>query len=1007
MTQNEEYKNLEAEALNAMTTGEAAKAMAVAKLGPKYLPLCPPDHKGVSEQHAKDCSRPGKVPRIANWQLKATDDPSELEKHYNIRPESNLGMTLGGRVGVVGFDADGEYGSRKMEELFGGNIPDTWQFSTPGGGMRYLFRAPKGQKLRKYTDASPDGGHEELAFLADGQMTVIPPSRHQNGGQYLWLPGRGPRDISLADLPDKVLKKMQPSRAAEALFLDSEEGTLDDNESLQSIIEPKPKRIFGAILGKHSPDVPAITDPGLKMLTSKCKVIREFTIEQAGKGCSEKSWHLVTSLLACSGHADAAREFSQLSSKHDNRSDQRIQQMESERENATYGPTRCTTLGCTGDQIARCHGSVNTDMGTGEITNSPAAFLRKAQAKGAKNRSTIIEEKAALLPSCYEVGNYNLCLVQTNKEGERIDVPQANFFAWISKDVVKDDGAEQRRFYEIEGVILSSGKRLPPILVQASEYESMKWLSQWGPVPNIQPGNKARDTVRHAIQSTAAASTQERIFAHLGWIKFEGNWIYLHAGGAVGANNVKVELDSRLKNYVLPDFPSDRKATMQTSLKLLDVAPLRVTLVLWALVFLSPLCEWLRWLFLEPKFLVWLHGESGARKTTLAKLFLCHFGNHLEHPTASFKDTANSLEKRMFDTKDSLILIDDYHPSSSPKDAKAMTQLLQTIIRTVGDRNGRGRMRQDTSLRLDYPPRGMALGTGEDVADGSSSVARLFYVQLLKKDIDLGKLTEAQAEAHMLSQAMLGYLEWIGQTMTQRDDSKIKDLFYGKRNEASHLKVHGRLIEAAAWLYLGLSFGLEYAESVGAITPERRAFLLQEAWVVFTGTADEQGEQVAEVKATKRFVSIVSELLANRSICTESVTALTQGDVPKNGTHVGWEDSNYYYFLPDVLYNTVSRFLSAQGAHFPVSARTLWKELADEGMTHTETTREGSKERRHLLVKKSVRGQRQRLLWIRKDVLQERSEDETQPRSRPEPRHPAATGELQETFAPENVGMAP
>lgn len=232
-------------------------------------------------------------------------------------------------------------------------------------------------------------------------------------------------------------------------------------------------------------------------------------------------------------------------------------------------------------------------------------------------------------------------------------------------------------------------------------------------------------------------------------------------------------------------------------------------------------------------------------------------------------------------------------------------------------------------------------------------------------------------------------------------------MFHDKRNEASRLNVHGRLVEAAAWLYLGLHFGLEYAVSVGAIDSERKEQLLNEAWDVFVGTADEQGQQVAEIKATTRFTSIVSQLLANRSIFTESVTPLSQGDIPKNGTHVGWHDSNYFYFLPEVLYNEVSRFLSPQGMQFPISAPTLWKQFAEEGLTHTETTKDAGKERRHLLVKKSVQGQRQRLLWMKRGALQENCEEDPRPRSRPEPSQPDVNGQLQGVFAPENGGTAP
>lgn len=1007
MTRNEDYMPIcTAAALNGMPTKEAAAALA--KLGFRLIPVCPFDHQGVSEKHAATCKNPGKAPRIPKWQLEATDDANIVSNWFDHWPESNLGMILGAKVGMVGIDVDGEYGRKRLKEMFGGAIPVTWQFSTPGGGMRYLFKVPEGRALRKYTDANPEGGHEEVAFLADGQMTVLPPSRHHSGGQYLWVEGRGPGDVPLADAPGWMLESMSPSRAAEALFADEEERKTGASvQSSRPNEPPLPKSRFGRTLEKFSPSVPQVSDPVLQTLAKKCQKFRHFTVQQIGPGCDEETWHKVTSMLVRSGHPEAAFAFSRLSRKHDERSELRIRQMEAEGENAAYGPTRCTTFGCDGGQIARCHGTIRTNKETGEFINSPASFLAKGKVKQAKPLSAKVEEKAALLPNRYTVDGNNLCLVQTDKEGVRNDVPLANFFAWINKDVVKDDGAERQHFYEIEGVILSNSKRLAPELVPADEFESMKWLARWGPEPNVQPGTKARDFVRHAIQSTAAGAKQERTFAHLGWVKLDGDWKYLHAGGAVGAENVKVELDPRLRNYVLPDSPGNPKEAMKASLRLLDLAPKRVTLALWGLVFLSPLCEWLRLVHLEPKFLVWFYGYTGSRKTTLAKLFLCHFGDLLERPPANFKDTANSLEKRSFDAKDSLLLIDDYHPTSSPQEARNMRQLAQQILRGYGDRVGRGRMRQDTSLRPDYPPRGMAIVTAEDLLDGGSSVARLFPVELKQTDVDLAKLTEAQRQSHKLAEAMVGYLEWLGQAMAARDDRRLTEVFYARRNEAARLNVHGRLAEAAAWLYLGLHVGLEYAARIGAVETESKEQLLSEGWDIFLGTANEQGEQVTEVKATTRFLSIVAELLANGTIYTTRTKGQDPNLVPKHGTKVGWHDNDYFYFLPGVLYNAVSSFLSRQGAQFPVTAQTLWKQLADEGVTLTETSKENGKERRHNLVKRSLDGNRSRKLCVKAAFLRGSEHHDTGQEVCVRPVPVRQRSPLSDLFAPENGDNAP
>ncbi|KAA8753971.1 bifunctional DNA primase/polymerase [Paenibacillus sp. UASWS1643] len=957
--------------LNTMTVHTAALTLAQANMGFKFLPLCPADHKGASEKHKQNCSRPGKVPLIANWPSKASEDPAVLEKWFNNRPKLNLGMILGGEVGMVGFDIDGEYGQTKMEQLFDGNIPPTWHFSTPGGGSRYLYRVPKHVALRKQADVNSEVVHEELSLLADGQMTVIPPSRHQNGGQYLWIEDRGPGDLPLADLPKNVLDQLIKGKL-------SKQST---SPKASSLLPARAASVSKIAKPAHT----LISEDKLQRLSSKCKVMKEAMSEQQLHGCSETQWLHIVSMLVRAGYSKTALTFSQLSQKHDHHSEDRIRKLQAERSSAPYGPTRCATLGCGLDQIAKCHPSVSLDEDTQEPKNSPVTLLISAKTKKTVLKKMSSEDYIHLMGGNHAIHHNSLCVAKYKIDGETEHVPIANFVARIVKSIIKDNGTDKNIFYEIDGLLIDSQRRLPSIQVPAQDFESMKWLTMWGPEPSLFPGYKIRDLVRFAIQSTSKKAIKERIYTHLGWINLDDRWTYLHAGGALGIPNVKVELEARLQNYNLSNFNTSDTEAMKASLNLLNVAPHRVTLVLWALTYLSPLCEWLRMLGIEPKFLVWLHGYTGSRKTTLAKLFLCHFGNLLEHPPASFKDTANSVEKRGFDTKDSLLLIDDYHPTTSPREKNSMETLAQQILRGYGDRVGRGRMKQDTSLRPDYPPRGNALVTAEDLIGGGSSVARLFPAELLKTDVNLDRLTQAQDNFEELSAAMKGYLEWVGQSMSKPDHNELKQLFNERRKAASNLGVHGRMVEAAVWLYLGLNSGLEYAESVGAVTTEMGDELRSEGWNVFLEIAKEQGQQVTDIKPSSRFLTIVSQLLANQSIHCDNVHQdLVPKTLPNNSALVGWKDENYYYFLPELIYNEVSRFLSIRGEHFPITSATLWKELADAGLTHTDVSKEKGENRRHCLVKKTIKKHRQRLLWVKKEALHENVETHTKQKTREE-----------------------
>lgn len=74
-----------------------------------------------------------------------------------------------------------------------------------------------------------------------------------------------------------------------------------------------------------------------------------------------------------------------------------------------------------------------------------------------------------------------------------------------------------------------------------------------------------------------------------------------------------------------------------------------------------------------PNFVLWVYGLTGSRKTSASLAFLNHFGNFSSNiPPASFKDTANAIELKAHTLKDSLLLIDDYHPNIDGSDARKL-----------------------------------------------------------------------------------------------------------------------------------------------------------------------------------------------------------------------------------------------------------------------------------------------------------------------------------------------
>ena len=151
---------------------------------------------------------------------------------------------------------------------------------------------------------------------------------------------------------------------------------------------------------------------------------------------------------------------------------------------------------------------------------------------------------------------------------------------------------------------------------------------------------------------------------------------------------------------------------------------------LYALLYLSPLITILD---PAPNFGQFLYGTTGSLKTTLCVDLLNHWGNYTINNLNNFSDTYGHLSKRAFTLKDTLFLLDDYHPSNQKRDAGNMESTLEKLIRDFANRTSRGRLNADTSDKGRFEPRVMILVTGENLPSIISSLNRLFIINCKKE----------------------------------------------------------------------------------------------------------------------------------------------------------------------------------------------------------------------------------------------------------------------------------
>lgn len=532
--------------------------------------------------------------------------------------------------------------------------------------------------------------------------------------------------------------------------------------------------------------------------------------------------------------------------------------------------------------------------------------------------------------SPYVVENGRICFEKVTNDGPTL-VPLCNFTCQITEEVVRDNGVDQSREFVLEGR-LDTGEPLRPTRIAAARFGSMAWVQEaWGARACLSAGFTKRDQLREAIQVLSPDIARRCVYTHTGWREIDGRWAYLHSGGALGDVSVEVDLGSGLAGFALPAAPVDSVDAMRTSLALLDVAPLTITAPLWAGVFRAVTSS-----VLPLDMALWLEGLTGSMKSTLAALFLSHFGS-FDRTTlpGSWSSTPNQLERRAFALKDVLFVIDDFAPSAL--DRRELDQKASRLIRAQGNLSGRGRLRSDLSERPTMPPRGLILGTGEDRPAGRSILARTLLIEVDRASIDMGRLTCAQSQAHRLPHALAAFITWLAPQLGTLP-AELAEAFRTARSRATTTAAHLRVPEILAHLAIGLDLALAFAEEIGAVDAKRRADLGEACWDALVKLGMNQRDAIDEVRPTRLFIETLDTLLVQGRVTLLDREGPAVNSPPERPL-IGWRDDEYLYLLPSAAFQAVQRALRDAGDSLPVTERRLRRDLLVEGITVSDAGR--------------------------------------------------------------------
>lgn len=567
-------------------------------------------------------------------------------------------------------------------------------------------------------------------------------------------------------------------------------------------------------------------------------------------------------------------------------------------------------------------------------------------------------------------------------------VPLCNFTARITAEEARDDGLEIMRTLKIRGHQRNKSD-LPEITVPSSTFQGMAWVSAWGSRAVVFAGQSNRDHLRTAIQLLSGDPPTRTVYTHLGWRLLGGKWVYLHAGGAIGPDGLFDDVhfsptEGNLGSYRLLSAPpiEELRNSLNASLRLLDVTPKRIGYPLLASVFRSVLSE-----MLPIDFSIFIEGPSGTCKSELTAMVQAHFGaafNRLSLP-ATWTSTENYLERQAFLSKDAILVIDDFSPQISLGAIGAMHQKAERVLRSQGNRAGRGRMKADGSLRAAFYPRGLILASGEDVPRGQSLRARLLILGVQKGDVDLDVLTQLQEDARaghftQVTSAFIQYASRNYDRIKEWTQSRLTELRTEMQKANS---LHRRTPDALASLAIGLEAFLDFCKAENLLKDEElHDFRTSGFKSLLEAGSRQEGYQAGE-DAIDRFVEYLRSSLtsglahvadAHTGSAPQSNTRAwgwrerglvqTHPDsaaVPEwesKGVKIGWIDGKELLLNADSTFGVIQQRAREQNEVLPLTKNILIKRLVERKIVLPSATEKKN------VTKRTVEGRRELVLVI-------------------------------------------
>lgn len=631
-----------------------------------------------------------------------------------------------------------------------------------------------------------------------------------------------------------------------------------------------------------------------------------------------------------------------------------------------------------GDPLEQPGGKLLPFPGGNSEPETPPAESEPTRAGGGGGGGTPPLQVARVRRDRFAVIDGSLCEIKTSREGEQYATELLPAGARITRKLKKDIGdGDPVRVTHRDLEVTRDGETHTLTALDEDEWPRCGWVEELPFAAPFDDTNNGRSKLRKAIVAVSGDVPVETLYGRLGWWEINGEWVYLHARGAISSagatGRYRVQVDSAYQPFWLPDPAADTgelRAAALAALAPLATVPHRLAAPMLGAAFRACL-GWCRVTVLPV-------GSPTSGKSGLAAIGQQFYApnaryDHLPFGMGESQATTATLEEHRYIVGDMLTILDDGAPDHG---TERLGKRQNELVRSQAECRGKGRRgfkNKQMITRPEHKPRGLLGLTAEQWVGIESTLSRTIPMPMYEGELDprvvfgnLDRDGRPLRAAELTASMVQHYADQMPMTDKLREQVRHYQPYFldASLTDDSDRSWDARRSESFAELFAGCVFMLRMVVELGALTEDEAEGFRRVLWRGLIEAKQKAGTSQESRPATRAADLLRAELIGKRVALLDRSTGQAPADAAllgwdehpgyatqtdpspepilrRAGTPIGWRDGNTLHLVPESTNDVIAKAARGAGLTWAHTHESLAQLLGEAGIITPKQTSGG------------------------------------------------------------------